>query len=71
MSALLAARAIAARELARFLTQRERFLAALVRPMVWLFVFAAGFRAALGLSICGLTTIASAIRSARPGPPNS
>ncbi len=51
MSALLAARAIVTRELARFLTQRERFLAALVRPLVWLFVFAAGFRAALGLSI--------------------
>ncbi|MBD3805180.1 MAG: ABC transporter permease [Thioclava sp.] len=32
-------------------TQRERFLAALVRPLVWLFIFAAGFRAALGLSI--------------------
>ncbi|WP_245910703.1 ABC transporter permease [Pelagimonas varians] len=35
----------------RFLQQRERFLAALVRPLVWLLVFAAGFRAALGLSI--------------------
>jgi ABC-2 type transport system permease protein len=39
------------RELLRFLHQRERFLAALVRPLIWLFVFAAGFRAALGLSI--------------------
>ncbi len=46
-----AAGAIMARELARFLSQRERFLAALVRPLVWLFVFAAGFRAALGMSI--------------------
>ena len=36
------------REGLRFLQQRERFLAALVRPLVWLFVFAAGFRAALG-----------------------
>ena len=44
-------RAIAARELLRFVHQRERFLAALVRPLVWLLVFAAGFRAALGLSI--------------------
>ncbi len=40
-----------ARELLRFLNQRERFFAALVRPLVWLVVFAAGFRAALGLSI--------------------
>ncbi|MGB7184811.1 MAG: ABC transporter permease [Burkholderiaceae bacterium] len=39
------------RELLRFLNQRERFFAALVRPLVWLIVFAAGFRAALGLSI--------------------
>ena len=43
--------AIAAREALRFVHQRERFLAALVRPLVWLLVFAAGFRAALGLSI--------------------
>ncbi len=48
---LLALRAICAREALRFLHQRERFLAALVRPLVWLLVFAAGFRAALGLSI--------------------
>ena len=39
------------RECLRFLQQRERFLAALVRPLMWLFVFAAGFRAALGVSI--------------------
>lgn len=51
MRALIAFAAIAWREMARFVTQRERFLAALVRPLVWLFVFAAGFRAALGLSI--------------------
>jgi len=44
-------RAIVAREALRFLGQRERFFAALVRPLVWLLVFAAGFRAALGLSI--------------------
>jgi ABC-2 type transport system permease protein len=42
---------VAGRELLRFLRQRERFVAALVRPLVWLVVFAAGFRAALGLSI--------------------
>lgn len=39
------------RELMRFVHQRERFIAALVRPLLWLIVFAAGFRAALGLSI--------------------
>ncbi len=48
---LRALSAILQREALRFLTQRERFLAALVRPLVWLLVFAAGFRAALGLSI--------------------
>ena len=48
---LIALRAIIARELLRFFAQRERFIAALVRPLIWLFVFAAGFRAALGLSI--------------------
>ena len=42
---------IALRELMRFVYQRERFIAALVRPLIWLFVFAAGFRAALGVSI--------------------
>jgi ABC-2 type transport system permease protein len=42
---------IAWREALRFLKQRERFIAALVRPLVWLIVFAAGFRAALGISI--------------------
>ena len=39
------------REIMRFLHQRERFFAALVRPLVWLLIFGAGFRAALGLSI--------------------
>ncbi|MFZ0100377.1 MAG: ABC transporter permease [Gemmobacter sp.] len=39
------------REVLRFARQRERFLAALVRPLVWLFIFAAGFRSVLGLSI--------------------
>ena len=46
-----ALRAIVAREALRFLAQKGRFVAALVRPLVWLLVFAAGFRAALGLSI--------------------
>ncbi|MDZ4096401.1 MAG: ABC transporter permease [Paracoccaceae bacterium] len=44
-------RGIVWREALRFIHQRERFLAALVRPLVWLFIFAAGFRAVLGLSI--------------------
>jgi ABC-2 type transport system permease protein len=39
------------REVLRFVHQRERFFAALVRPLVWLLVFAAGFRAALGIAI--------------------
>ena len=39
------------RESLRFLHQRERFISALVRPMVWLFIFAAGFRQTLGVSI--------------------
>lgn len=43
--------AITAREALRFVNQRGRFISALVRPLVWLVVFAAGFRAALGLSI--------------------
>ena len=51
MTWLIALRAVVMREALRFVHQRERFLAALVRPLVWLLVFAAGFRAALGLSI--------------------
>jgi ABC-2 type transport system permease protein len=39
------------REALRFLHQRGRFIAALVRPLVWLFIFAAGFRSVLGVSI--------------------
>lgn len=42
---------IVGRELLRFLMQRERFFSALVRPLVWLLIFAAGFRAVLGLPI--------------------
>ena len=42
---------VVSRELWRFFRQRERFAAALVRPLIWLFVFAAGFRAALGIAI--------------------
>jgi ABC-2 type transport system permease protein len=39
------------REALRFFNQRGRFLSALVRPLVWLFIFAAGFRSVLGVSI--------------------
>ena len=42
---------ILGRELLRFVLQRGRFLSALVRPLVWLFIFAAGFRSVLGVSI--------------------
>ncbi|RMD64698.1 MAG: multidrug ABC transporter permease, partial [Alphaproteobacteria bacterium] len=42
---------IVVREALRFVHQRERFVAALVRPFVWLVVFAAGFRSVLGVSI--------------------
>src|ERR1700742_4525481 len=44
-------RGIVWREDLRFIHQRERFVSALVRPLVWLFIFAAGFRQVLGVSI--------------------
>ena len=43
--------AIVHRELLRFWQQRERLVAGLVRPLLWLIVFGAGFRMTLGLSI--------------------
>ncbi|OLQ86442.1 multidrug ABC transporter permease [Vibrio panuliri] len=39
------------REFLRFLQQKTRLLSALIRPLLWLVVFASGFRAALGVSI--------------------
>jgi ABC-2 type transport system permease protein len=39
------------REWLRFLSQRGRFFSALVRPLVWLGIFAAGFRFTFGVSI--------------------
>lgn len=42
---------VAWREWLRFLNQRGRLLSALVRPLVWLIIFAAGFRFTLGVSI--------------------
>ncbi|EPC02075.1 multidrug ABC transporter permease [Litchfieldella anticariensis FP35 = DSM 16096] len=44
-------RGVVGRELLRFVHQRSRFVAALVRPLIWLFVFAAGFRMALGVAM--------------------
>ncbi|MDZ5695808.1 MULTISPECIES: ABC transporter permease [Phyllobacteriaceae] len=48
---LVCLRGILVREGLRFLHQRERFVASLVRPLIWLFIFAAGFRQVLGVSI--------------------
>ena len=48
---LICLQGIVWRESLRFLHQRERFVSALVRPLVWLFIFAAGFRQVLGVSI--------------------
>jgi ABC-2 type transport system permease protein len=42
---------IVRREWLRFLRQHGRLAAAVVRPLIWLAVFSAGFRSALGLSI--------------------
>ncbi|WP_420844826.1 ABC transporter permease [Jiella avicenniae] len=48
---LICAGGIIWREALRFVHQRERFVSALVRPLLWLFIFAAGFRQVLGVSI--------------------
>ncbi|WP_051336498.1 ABC transporter permease [Rhizobium sullae] len=48
---LICLKGILYREGLRFLNQRERFISSLVRPLLWLFVFAAGFRQVLGVSI--------------------
>ncbi len=48
---LVCLRGILVREGLRFLHQRERFISSLVRPLLWLFIFAAGFRQVLGVSI--------------------
>lgn len=39
------------KELVRFIKQKSRFFSALVRPLLWLFIFSAGFKTALGLAI--------------------
>jgi ABC-2 type transport system permease protein len=48
---LICLKGILVREGLRFLNQRERFVSSLVRPLLWLFIFAAGFRQVLGVSI--------------------
>lgn len=48
---LICLKGIVWREALRFVHQRERFVSALVRPLVWLFIFAVGFRQVLGVSI--------------------
>lgn len=49
--ALRCLQGVVGREALRFLHQRGRFFSALVRPLVWLFIFAAGFRSVLGISV--------------------
>src|SRR6478609_9247666 len=48
---LRALRAVTTREMVKFTQQRGRLLSALVRPLVWLAVFAAGFYNVFGVSI--------------------
>ncbi|MFM2067245.1 MAG: hypothetical protein RLZZ584_2154 [Pseudomonadota bacterium] len=49
--ALQAMRAIVGREVAKFSRQSSRLVSALVRPLLWLAVFAAGFRNVFGMAI--------------------
>ena len=49
--ALQAMHAIVMREVLKFVQQRGRLLSALVRPVLWLAVFAAGFRNVFGVAI--------------------
>lgn len=49
--ALQALRAIVLRELIKFGQQKARLISALVRPVLWLAVFAAGFRNVFGVAI--------------------
>lgn len=39
------------KELLRFIHEKSRFFSALVRPLLWLFIFSVGFKSALGLAI--------------------
>jgi ABC-2 type transport system permease protein len=49
--ALLALTAVASREVGKFMRQGGRLAAALVRPLLWLLVFAAGFQTVFGVAI--------------------
>ena len=49
--AALALWAVAGRELGKFVRQRGRLLSALVRPALWLLVFAAGFQNVFGVAV--------------------
>ena len=48
---LLGIVAVTEREIVKFIRQRERLLSAIVRPSLWLFVFASGSQNLLGVSI--------------------
>lgn len=48
---LLGLYAVTEREILKFVRQRERLLSAIVRPSLWLFIFAAGLQNLLGISI--------------------
>ncbi|MBI1907628.1 MAG: ABC transporter permease [Rhodocyclales bacterium] len=49
--AMLALQAVVSREIAKFVRQGGRLASALVRPLLWLVVFAAGFQNVFGVSI--------------------
>ena len=51
MHVWLAFVAVTAREWGKFIRQKGRWASALVRPLLWLIIFAAGFRSLLGVSI--------------------
>ena len=51
LHSLLALWAVTGREWGKFIRQRGRWASALVRPILWLVIFAAGFRSLLGVSI--------------------
>ena len=50
-SYMLGILAVTEREIVKFLRQRERLLSAIVRPSLWLFIFASGLQNLLGISI--------------------
>ncbi|MHB0777147.1 ABC transporter permease [Halomonas sp. WWR20] len=49
--ALQALFAVASRETVKFLHQRGRLLSAVVRPSLWLIIFAAGFKSVFGVAV--------------------